>query len=119
MLEAINMKSEMDYKRIKDVQKKELDKKMLEKLNRGKTTIHTVLLSKDGKINKITNLTRSILLVISPLSLIPIGWTRAWMLRAVYEDIGIVTEPICYSILQEGKSDSLQGISGQILANFY
>lgn len=60
ILEAINIKSEMEARKVKKVQKKESDRRNLEQLNTGRTTIKTMLLSKDAKVNKITNLTRSI-----------------------------------------------------------
>jgi hypothetical protein len=40
--------------------KKEDRQKDLEKLNQGKTTLSTLFSSKDGKVNKITELTRKI-----------------------------------------------------------
>ena len=42
------------------MQKKEEDKKDLQKLNRGGTTLSTLFKGKDGKVNKITQLTHQI-----------------------------------------------------------
>ena len=42
------------------LEKKQDRQKDLEKLNQGKTTLSTLFSSKDGKVNKITELTRKI-----------------------------------------------------------
>lgn len=60
LLEAIDRKSELENQKQKRLSKKESNQKDLEKLNNGKNTIKTMLLSKDSKVNKITSLTHSI-----------------------------------------------------------
>lgn len=65
MLDAINAKANLEKKKSKKISKKEDNKKNLEKLNRGQITIGTIFKSKDGKVNKITNLTQQITNVIN------------------------------------------------------
>lgn len=58
--ETIEVKSKLEAKKYKYLKKKEEEEKDLTKLNQGKSSIKTIFLSKDGKVNKITNLTHSI-----------------------------------------------------------
>ena len=60
IIEAVNGKTKLENKKQKYINKKEDDKKDLEKLNRGGTTLSTLFKSKDGKVNKITKLTHQI-----------------------------------------------------------
>lgn len=60
LLEAIEIKSQLEMHKFKRIQKREEQQKTLEKLNHGKNTLKTMFLSKDGKVNKITTLTHSI-----------------------------------------------------------
>lgn len=60
ILEAIEIKSNLEIKKAKRISKKESNMKDLQKLNNGKNTIKTMFLSQDGKVNKITSLTHAI-----------------------------------------------------------
>lgn len=58
--EAIDIKSKLEAKKAKRIQKKEANMRELTKLNNGKNTIKTMFMSQDGKVNKITTLTHAI-----------------------------------------------------------
>lgn len=60
LLEAIDIKNQLEGKKHKKVQKKEAEQKELAKLNQGRNTYKTLLFSQNQKVNKITILTRSI-----------------------------------------------------------
>ncbi len=60
IIAAIDMKSKMEARRAEKISSKESNKKDLDKLNTGKNTLTTMFMSKDGKVNKITSLTRVI-----------------------------------------------------------
>ena len=60
MLEAIEGRSQMDLNREKSILKKQSNHKDLEKLNKGKKTIKTIFMTKNGRVNKITDLTHKI-----------------------------------------------------------
>jgi hypothetical protein len=60
IIEAIELKSKMEARRAERISSKASNQKDLEKLNTGKNTLTTIFMSKDGKVNKITNLTRTI-----------------------------------------------------------
>ncbi len=58
--EAIQIKSNLETKRIKKMKKRAEDSKDLETINQGKNTISSIFMSNNGKVNKITDLTRNI-----------------------------------------------------------
>ncbi len=60
LLEAIDIKNQLEGKKHKKISKKEADQKDLTKLNQGKNTYKSIFYSQDQKVNKITVLTRSI-----------------------------------------------------------
>lgn len=60
IIEAIEIKSKLEGRKADRISSKESNKKDLEKLNNGKNTLTSMFMSKDGKVNKITSLTRVI-----------------------------------------------------------
>lgn len=60
MLEAIDIKSELEGKRFSILQKRQTKQKELDKLKSGKNTLKTVFKSQNSIVNSITNLTREI-----------------------------------------------------------
>ncbi len=60
MLEAIEIKSQMELQRQKRMLRKQNDQKDLERLNNGKKSIKTIFMSHKSAVNKITNLKHKI-----------------------------------------------------------
>lgn len=60
ILEAVDVKNQLEGRKSHLFQKKIDYQKELEKLNQGKSTLKTMFTSKDGKVNRITELTRKI-----------------------------------------------------------
>jgi hypothetical protein len=60
LLEAVEVRGTIDKLRMQCIEKRVNRQKELEKLNQGKTSFKTLLSSKEGKVNRITELTRKI-----------------------------------------------------------
>lgn len=60
ILEAVQKKNEMEKRRIVKENQRNEDKESLRKMKEGKDTFKTFFKTKEGKINKITELTNAI-----------------------------------------------------------
>ena len=60
LLEAVEVRQYMETRRHERLSKKQARQKELERLNQGKSTLKTLFSSSDGKVNRITVLTRKI-----------------------------------------------------------